>query len=415
MPLHDVGYRPWQGERSGSLAAILVIAFTGIKLAWTSRWLRRAVFFAWSPALVFAGSFFVFEQAIDEGRLGSIQDRARGGLNVDGVGILGRAIAEALGQTDAPPADRHETREEEANRTRRAVWSRLMLAFMRSPQAILLAIVVGLVAPALVSRDLRAKAWLIYFTRPVGKFEYVSGKLLILGILVASITMLPALSLWVAGVAVSPSLSVAVTTWDLPVRIIVASVALAIPTVFMALAYSSLTAESRIASFAWFATWAACWIAHTSLTTADIMQRAREEMLDGSSQPSSPFSEFAGGGFAVEDAPVRPRRGNVRSRNGGGVDLGESLTDLLDGRPPRNGRPLNVRQFRWLSRATGIDDTIDRWAWISPYHSLGVIQAWVFGIERRWQAIFPPLLSLSLVSIVSALVLWWRVDAPARV
>ena len=55
MPLHDVGYRPWQGRRSGSLAAILVIASTGIKLAWTSRWLRRAVFFAWSPALVFAG------------------------------------------------------------------------------------------------------------------------------------------------------------------------------------------------------------------------------------------------------------------------------------------------------------------------------------------------------------------------
>ena len=100
---------------------------------------------------------------------------------------------------------------------------------------------------------------------------------------------------------------------------------------------------------------------------------------------------------------------------GPGGDIGEKLSDLLEGRRPRNGPPFNVRQFRWISRATGIDDTIDRWAWISPYHSLGVIQAWVFGIERRWQAIFPPLLSLGLVSIVSALVLWWRVDAPARV
>jgi hypothetical protein len=413
MPLHDVGYRPWQGKRSGSLAAILVIAATGIKLAWTSRWLRRAVFFAWSPALVFAGSFFVFEQAIDEGRLGSIQDRARVGSNVDGVGILGRAIADALGQTDAPPADRHETRDEEANRTRRAVWSRLMLAFMRSPQAILLAIVVGLVAPALVSRDLRAKAWLIYFTRPVGKFEYVTGKLLILGLLVASITMLPALALWVAGVAVSPSIWVAVTTWDLPVRIIVASLALAIPTVFMALAYSSLTAESRIASFAWFATWAACWIAHASLTTADIMQRAQAENLAGEKAQSTDPSNAFDGGFSVEDAPRRSRRSNVHPRGPGG-EIGETLADLIEGRGPRRGRPLAVRQFGWLSKATGLDDTIDRWAWISPYHSLGVIQAWVFGIERRSQAIFPPLISLGLVSIVSALVLWWRVDAPAR-
>jgi len=414
MPLHDVGYRPWQGRRSGSLAAIFVIASTGIKLAWTSRWLRRAVFFAWSPALVFAGSFFVFEQAIDEGRLGSIQDRARVGRNVDGVGILGRVIAESLGQSDAPPPDRHETPEEETDRTRRAVWSRLMLAFMRSPQAILLAIVVGLVAPALVSRDLRAKAWLIYFTRPVGKFEYVTGKLLILGLLVASITMLPALALWMMGVAVSPSIWVAVTTWDLPVRIIVASLALAIPTVFMALAYSSLTAESRIASFAWFATWAACWIAHASLTTADMMQRAHEDTLMGENAQTEDPSRASDGGFSVDDAPRRSRRSNVRSRAPGGT-IGENLSDLLEGRRPRNEPPLNVRQFRWLSRATGLDDTIDRWAWISPYHSLGVIQAWVFGIERRWQAIFPPLLSLGLVSIVSALVLWWRVDAPARV
>jgi len=414
MPLHDVGYRPWQGRRSGSLAAIFVIASTGIKLAWTSRWLRRAVFFAWSPALVFAGSFFVFEQAIDEGRLGSIQDRARVGRNVDGVGILGRVIADSLGQSDAPPPDRHETPEEETDRTRRAVWSRLMLAFMRSPQAILLAIVVGLVAPALVSRDLRAKAWLIYFTRPVGKFEYVTGKLLILGLLVASITMLPALALWMMGVAVSPSIWVAVTTWDLPVRIIVASLALAIPTVFMALAYSSLTAESRIASFAWFATWAACWIAHASLTTADMMQRAHEDTLMSENAQTEDPSRASDGGFSVEDAPRRSRRSNVRSRAPGGT-IGENLADLLEGRRPRNEPPLNVRQFRWLSRATGLDDTIDRWAWISPYHSLGVIQAWVFGIERRWQAIFPPLLSLGLVSIVSALVLWWRVDAPARV
>ena len=101
MPLHDVGYRPWQGRRSGSLAAILVIAMTGIKLAWTSRWLRRAVFFAWSPALVFAGSFFVFEQAIDEGRIASLQDRAARGRNLDGIGLLGTILADTLGASDA--------------------------------------------------------------------------------------------------------------------------------------------------------------------------------------------------------------------------------------------------------------------------------------------------------------------------
>ena len=58
-----------------------------------------------------------------------------------------------------------------------------------------------------------------------------AGKLLILGLLVAVITMLPALALWMMGVAVSPSVWVAVATWDLPLRVVVASIVLALPTV----------------------------------------------------------------------------------------------------------------------------------------------------------------------------------------
>jgi hypothetical protein len=69
-----------------------VIALTGIKLAWTSRLLRRMVLFAWSPALLFAMSLFAFEQAIDEGRLANMRDAARAGRNLDGVGMLGTVL-----------------------------------------------------------------------------------------------------------------------------------------------------------------------------------------------------------------------------------------------------------------------------------------------------------------------------------
>ena len=54
MPLHDVGYRAWKGTRRPPGSAAFVIATTGIALSWKSRWLRRAVLFAWSPALAFA-------------------------------------------------------------------------------------------------------------------------------------------------------------------------------------------------------------------------------------------------------------------------------------------------------------------------------------------------------------------------
>ncbi|MFM1996013.1 MAG: hypothetical protein RLZZ111_400 [Planctomycetota bacterium] len=405
MPLHDVGYRAWTGHRLGSAATIAVIAWTGVKLAWTSRWLRRLVFFAWSPALVFATSFFAFEQAIDEGRLANMREAARAGRNLDGVGMLGTVLADTLsGPRPAPVVGRSgrsgkNDPQGEIAATRRTVWSRLLLAFMRVPQAVLLAVVIGLVAPTLISRDLRAKAWLVYFTRPVGKLEYLLGKAAILAALVAAITVLPALILWLMGVLVSPSVWVAVDTWDLPLKAVAASLALAVPTVLLALAYSSLTAESRIASFAWFATWAACWIAHASLATADAIAAVRA--ADGGPAP------------AVDRETLGRRPGA----------WGEDPFADVDETPPAAARQLHdpqvaagvPRRFRWLAKAAGMDTSIDRWAWLSPYHALGMVQAWIFGMETRPQAILPSLVSLAVLSAASIAVLLNRIDSPTRV
>ena len=244
---------------------------------------------------------------------------------------------------------------------------------MRAPQAMLLAAVLGLVAPTLISRDLRAKAWLIYFTRPVGRTEYILGKSLILFLLVLVITMLPALALWFTGVLVSPSISVAFETWDLPIRIVAASFILAIPTVFLALAYSSLTAESRIASFAWFATWVACWIAHGALTTADLVASTQDSnvSLVESTKKSQSFRSSK-----TEVSPIR-------------------------------------RNFRWFARAAGIDTGLDRWAWVSPYHALGTVQAAIFGIDTRPSSWWPSSMTLLLMSVSSLIILAWRITAPA--
>jgi hypothetical protein len=179
------------------------------------------------------------------------------------------------------------------------------------------------------------------------------------------ITVLPAVALWLAGVLVSPSIVVVTETWDLPLRAVAASLVLAVPTVLLALAYSSLTAESRIASFAWFATWAACWIAHSALTTADLVAATNDPSVAtaGDSEPPAP--------------------------------------------PPRRGH--------WIARAAGLDGALDRWAWISPYHAVGIVQAWIFGIEHRPRAVVPPALALLAIAGVSSAVLAWRVAAPARV
>jgi ABC-2 type transport system permease protein len=48
----------------------------------------------------------------------------------------------------------------------------------------------------------------------------------------------------------------------LPLRILGASAVLMLPTAALALALSSLTAESRYATFAWFGIWAVGWVAY---------------------------------------------------------------------------------------------------------------------------------------------------------
>jgi ABC-type transport system involved in multi-copper enzyme maturation permease subunit len=270
---------------------------------------------------------------------------------------------------------------------------------MRVPQALLLAGVIGLVAPALVSRDLRAKAWLVYFTRPVGRFEYILGKAAILGVLVAAITVLPALALWLMGVLVSPSVWVAVDTWDLPLKAVAASVVLAVPTVLLALAYSSATAESRIASFAWFATWAACWIAHSTLTTADMVAAARQAEITS----------------AAVSGQREGRNGSWGEDPFGDLEEGASGMERRSPKSARSSGDGMQQRFRWLAKAAGMDPSIDRWAWLSPYHALGVVQAWIFGIETRPQAVVPSLLSLAIVVLVAVIVLFNRIDAPTRV
>jgi len=141
----------------------------------------------------------------------------------------------------------------------------------------------------------------------------------------------------------------------------------------LALAYSSLTTESRIASFAWFATWVACWIAHGALTTADLVANSQD-----------------GGVYSMESTTEEEANRNSKAR----------------------GSPIR-RNFRWFARAAGIDATLDRWAWVSPYHALGAVQAAIFGIDTRLLSWWPSSITLLVMSAGSLFILAWRITAPA--
>jgi len=251
MPVHDLGYRRWQGERMSRLLRPVVVARSGISLVLRRRWLRTALMLAWLPIVFPAFGLFAFEYSSTDANLQRvIVQMTRGPLGQPD-------LAEQV--MNDPEAARHQ------------VWSTLILVFFRYPQLLAMVLLIGLIAPMLVSYDLRTKAYLIYFSRPLSPGQYILGKSAVIWFLLALTVTVPALLVYVMGVLLSPDISVVLQTWDIPLRILAASAVLMIPTTALAVAFSSLTSESRYATFAWFATWAMGFVAYQVLTSSSVI------------------------------------------------------------------------------------------------------------------------------------------------
>ena len=322
MPLHDLGYRRWEGELNPQILRWWVIAQTGVRLAWRSRWLRRTLVLAWLPAALCGGAFFALEKALTEpGQIVRILELME--KNYPQVGTLKEELAKG-----------------DASQARIALWPMVLLTFFRLPQGVITVMLVALIAPPLIARDLRSRAYLLYFSRPITRLEYVFGKIAVVATYLMMVTLVPGVALYILGVSLSPEFAVFYDTWDLPLRVAAASTIVIIPTVTFALALSALLGESRYATFCWFAPWVLGFVAFMSMTA---MNETRA----------------------------------FRGRN-----------------------PLLIS---------------NKWSLLSPYHTLGEIQTWVFGIEKDFTNVAPEAFLLSTVTLVSMAILLRKVAAPMRV
>jgi hypothetical protein len=276
MPIHDVGYRAWDGDKTNPWFRWWIISKTGVRLAMKSSWVRRILFAAWLPLMYWSVGFFMIEKSLEQdmsklsvidkkiaevpniGPAASVKKEIRkvtgrtqtGGLAVEG--LLRNGFFKYFPQSDKL-ADAYASND--IHRIRKEVWRWLLMVFFRYPQSGAIMFLIGFVAPSLIAQDIRSRAFLMYFSRPIGRLEYIFGKLMVPTVFISAVTMLPALGMYVFAVFMSPDFSVLYSTWDIPLRILLATLALVIPTATLALALSSLTQESRFANFSWFAVW----------------------------------------------------------------------------------------------------------------------------------------------------------------
>lgn len=254
MPIHNLGYREWAGERLSGSSRWTVVAGVGIQRAWQNMWLRRIAFIVWAAPLLYGIMIFAGEQYLNN----QPQIPARGVAEVLRVALPEEAMPEIeqtfsnLGSMSA---------EERVTVVRPVLWKAVLLALQRS-QMVGLVLVIGLVAPPLISTDVRSRAFLLYFSRPLTRFQYIFGKFMTVATFVSLVLLLPQLLLYFFAVLLSPDISVVAYTWDLPLRCIATFIAIATPAILLALMLSSLTVETRFATFGWFAIWIFGFVAY---------------------------------------------------------------------------------------------------------------------------------------------------------
>jgi len=335
--VNNLGYRGWSDQLVPGWMRWWVITSVGVRRAWQSRWLRRMLVCAWLPAIWFGAGIFVWEQA----------------ANNAGWRQFLLPFIYGMPRTSEWDGIRDAIQSANLDSSRHTVWAWLLLSFFRCPQAVLMVMVVGVIAPPLISQDIRSRAFLLYFSRPLTRAEYLFGKVASLWAYLALISTLPALALYLLGILLSPNLSVVYATWDLPLRILGASLVLMLPTSAMALCFSSLTHESRYAGFAWFAVWILGWFTYLAVSAA-LAINASQEMY-----ASHHYDHY-----------------------------GQPTVTMI----PKESA----------------------WTHLSPYHTLGRVQQWVFGFVTFNEVLISTAILIA-VTLASLGITYHRISAPMRV
>ena len=138
MPIHNLGYREWNGELRSPSTRWLVVADISIRRAWRSAWLRRMMFFGWVPGIVMGFMIFIYEQSAKQG--GEMQDMMSAGAmalvtHENPKTIFGRVQQERIltGSRLSMGEERH------------LFWSALLqILFRRSQPFLLIPIVAGI-------------------------------------------------------------------------------------------------------------------------------------------------------------------------------------------------------------------------------------------------------------------------------
>jgi ABC-2 type transport system permease protein len=202
VPIYEQTYRRYEGREPLRKVRFWPITREALRLILVRRWFIGLMVLSWLPFLVRVIQIYIVTRFPEAGRL----------LPLDG-----RLFGDYLGQQLLP--------------------------------CLIITIFAG---AGLVANDLRTGAILVYLSRPLTRRDYVAGKLLVLVLLILSVTLVPALLLYLIALSLAPDqFGKWELAWIAPAIVVYCAV-IALALSLAALAVSSLSKSARVAGLGFF-------------------------------------------------------------------------------------------------------------------------------------------------------------------
>ncbi len=266
MPIFDQGYQHWSGHLTGHTWRWLAITRQGVRTGWKNKWVRRALFTAWLPALVLILMICVW---------GLVERKS------DAISVFVQWLSGMFGYDVVANPKQH----------RVEIWTIFFDLFMGAESwfSMLLVLLVG---PRLISQDLRFNALPLYFSRPLRRIDYFVGKLGIVAAFIGMVTVVPALIAYVLGMLFSLDFTIIPDTLPILLASLGYGTLIALSAGTLVLALSSLTRNSRYIPLSWFALWFVCGFVSWTLEqvqNAELRATAYTKMM---SNPSPGMNRY---------------------------------------------------------------------------------------------------------------------------
>lgn len=225
MPIFDQGYQHWNGKLASQFWRWWAVTRHGIRVQFRSKLTRFSIATFLAPALALT-TFMIIWSLLEQGN----------SFLKPLIAFLPKEL------TDVP------------QEYRLATWT-LAYHFYFLVQLFLLMVLVLLIGPGLISKDLRFNALPLYLSRPLRRWEYFAGKLGVIVFFVLIVTAAPAVFAWMMGVLFSLKLSIVIEVLPLLWKSVLISLVIAVVFGLWMLALSSLSRNSRYVSMMWFGWW----------------------------------------------------------------------------------------------------------------------------------------------------------------